>query len=139
MKRPFSFRCLVGFATAAFLLLVTGCDTVSINSNRYTGGTIYAPTDPASVQILHIPVRPHVRLGEITARPSSDNVSIQKIEAELKNAAAKMGANAVVIIYDSTQAIGASINDPWYGRTHGGPEARVITGEAIRYTDDSAN
>jgi hypothetical protein len=140
MKRRFSFRCLVPFATVAFLSLVTGCNTVSINSNQYLGGPMYAATDPASVQILRTPpVRPHVRLGEITAEPSSDNVGVQKIEAALQKAAAKMGANAVVIIYDRTQVTGAFINGPWYGRTIERTEGRVIIGVAIRYTAGSAN
>jgi hypothetical protein len=78
----------------AILLLADGCKTVSISSNQYIGGPTYAATDPASVQILRTPqLRPHVRLGEITAEPSSDNVSVQKIETSLQKAAAKMGTN----------------------------------------------
>jgi len=140
MKIPFSFRCLPTFATAVIVLLVTGCNTVSINSNQYIGGPIYAATNPASVQILRTPPsRPHVRLGEVTAEPSSDSVSVQKIEAALQKAAAKMGANAVVIVYDRTQVTGYFLNGPWYGRSIERTEGRVIIGVAIRYTAASAN
>ena len=120
------------FAIAA--LLVTGCNTVNISSNQLIGGPLYAATVPAAVQILRTPpLRPNVRLGEITAEPSSDNVSVQKIEAALQKAAAKMGADAVVIVYDHTQVTGILINGPWYGRSIQRTEGRIITGVAIRY------
>ncbi|HXI70124.1 MAG TPA: hypothetical protein VNN22_07180 [Verrucomicrobiae bacterium] len=135
MKTIFTHRYVASFLAAAALLLMTGCNTVSISSNQFIGGPIYAPTNPASVEILRTPPsRPHVRLGEVTAEPSSDSVSVQQIEAALQKAAAKMGANAVVIVYDRTQVTGAFINGPWYGRSIQETRGRVIIGVAIRYT-----
>jgi hypothetical protein len=117
------------------LLGTTGCKTVAISSMQYIGGPTYAPTDPASIQILRVaPTRPNVRLGEVTAEPSSESVPVTEIEAALRNAAAKMGANAVVIVSDRTQVTGAMVTGPWYGRSLQETTARVVVGVAIRYT-----
>ena len=128
-------RFISAFAAAATLLITTGCNTVSTTNTQYLGGPTYAPSDPAQIQILRAaPSRPNVRLGEVTAEPSSDNVSAQKIEASLRKAAAKMGADAVVIVSDRTQVTGAVITGPWYGRTIQQTTARVVVGVAIKYT-----
>jgi len=123
------------FLVLAGLCLGTGCQSVSINSNQYLGVPTYPPTDPASIQILRKePTEPHVQLGEVRAEPSSDSVSAQKIETALRNAAAKMGANAVVIVFDRTEVTGAMIVGPWYGRSVQQIMGRVVVGVAIRYT-----
>jgi hypothetical protein len=128
-------RCLCFLAVVPALLLVTGCNTVSTSSTQYVGGPTYAPSDPAQIQILREPPkRPNVRLGEVTAEPASDSVSVQKIETSLRNAAAKMGADAIVIVSDRTQVTGAVISGPWYGRTIQQTTARVVVGVAIKYT-----
>jgi hypothetical protein len=130
-----TLRYFASFAAAAALFLVAGCNTVSTSNTQYLGGPIYAPSDPAQIQILRAtPSRPNVRLGEVTAEPSGDNVSVQKIEASLRKAAAKMGADAVVIVSDKTQVTGAMITGPWYGRTIQQTTARVVVGVAIKYT-----
>ena len=84
------------------------------------------------------PTRPHVQLGEVRAEPSSDSVSAQKIELALQNAAAKMGADAVVIVYDRTQVTGAMVTGPWYGRSFQTIVGRVIIGVAIKYTGEGS-
>jgi hypothetical protein len=131
-----TLRCLASFAAVVILFTLTGCNTVSISSTQYIGGPIYAPSDPAQIQILREPPnRPNVRLGEVTAEPSSDSVPVQNIEAKLRQAAAQMGADAVVIVSDRTQVTGAMITGPWYGRTLQRTTARVIVGVAIKYTN----
>lgn len=115
-------------------MFLTGCDTVSVSSTQYIGGPIYAPSNPAQVQILRImPNRTHARLGEVTAQPSSQDVGVQKIDAALRKAAAKMGADAVVIVSDRTQVTGAIVTGPWYARTVQQTTGRVIVGVAIKY------
>jgi hypothetical protein len=135
-----AFRCLASFAAIVILFAVTGCNTVSINSNQYLGVQTYPPSDPAQIQILRKePTRPHVQLGEIRAEPSSDNVPAQKIEESLRNAAAKMGADAVVIVFDRTEVTGAMINGPWFGRSVQTIMGRVIVGVAIKYTGEAGS
>jgi hypothetical protein len=86
------------------------------------------------VQILRTPpTRPHVRLGEVTAEPSSDSVPVTEIEAALRKAAAKMGADAAVVVYDKTQTTGAFVTGPWWGRAVQTIQGRVIIAVAIKY------
>ena len=133
-------RLLTSFAAVAALFLVAGCNTVSINSNQYLGVQTYPPSNPAQIQILRKePTRPHVQLGEVRAEPSSDSVSAQKIETSMREAAAKMGADAIVIVFDRTEVTGAMVNGPWFGRTVQTITGRVIVGVAIKYTGDAGS
>ena len=118
----------------ALLFAVTGCQTVSVSSTQEIGGPTFPPTDPATVEILRTePTRPHVRLGEVRAEPSDDEVSAAKIEDALRNGAAKLGANAAVVVYDHTQVIGAYVTGPWYGRSIETIQGRIVVAVAIRY------
>ena len=102
-------RSLMAVMSGAIVLLLAGCNTVSLNSTAYLGTPNFPPTDPASVEILQTaPTRPHIRLGEITAEPSG-NPTKQEIEKKLQVAAAKMGANAVVVVSDRTQIMGGVV------------------------------
>ncbi len=130
-------RSLALSASVATLLLLTGCSTVSINSNQYLGVQPYPPSKPAQIQILRQePTRLNVRLGEVRAVPASDDVSAQKIETAMRNAAAKMGADAIVILYDRSEATGAVITGAGFGSRSVQPVmGRVVLGVAIKYTD----
>jgi len=132
MKTKFPYLALLTAAVA--LVALTGCNTVSTSVRQDIGGPTYAPSDPAQVQILRAPpTRPHVRLGEVTAQPSSDSVSAVEIEAALRKAAAKMGADAAVVVYDKTQTTGAYVTGPWWGRQVQTIQGRVIIAVAIKY------
>jgi hypothetical protein len=119
---------------AIFLLpLLAGCSSVSIDTQQYLGLPTYPPTDPATVAILHEPpMRPHVRLGEVVAEPSG-SPPVTEIENKLRQAAAKMGANAIVIVADRTERMGVVVTGPWWGRQINRVYGRVIVGVAIRY------
>jgi hypothetical protein len=133
MKRRIQY--IVSLAALAGLVAGTGCNTVSISSKQYLGGPTYPPTDPLQVQILRTePTRPHVQLGQVQAEPSSDSVPTQQIEQALQKSAAKMGANAVVIVADRTQVMGAVVTGPLWGRQLDTITGRVIIGVAIHYT-----
>jgi hypothetical protein len=133
MKRQINW--LISCAALTGLMVVTGCNTVSISSRQYLGGPTYPPTEPAQVQILRMePTRPNVQLGQVQAEPSSDSVDNTKIEQALQKAAAKMGANAVVIVADRTQYMGATVTGPLWARSVNQITGRVIVGVAIHYT-----
>jgi hypothetical protein len=122
-------------ALAVAVFLLTGCNTVSVNSFQYVGGPAYAPTPADQIQVLRtMPERPLAKLGEITAEPSSDSVTNLKIEQALQKRAAAMGANAVVITSDSLQLTGAFVSGPLFNRSVQRTTGRVITAVAIRYT-----
>jgi hypothetical protein len=130
-----TFRWFFAGAALLGLALVTGCNTVSIQTNQYIGLPSYPPTDPATVQIMRTePSQRNVRLGEITCEPASLNTPVPKIEAKLQQAAAKIGANAVVVVVDRTQNMGAVVTGGWYNRQVSPIIGRVIVGVAIRYT-----
>ena len=132
MKTKIPYLALLTAAVA--LVALTGCNTVSTSVRQDIGGPTSAPTDPAQVQILRAPpTRPHVRWGEVTAQPSSDSVSAVEIEAALRKAAAKMGADAAVVVYDKTQTTGAYVTGPWWGRQVQTIQGRVIIAVAIKY------
>lgn len=119
---------------AATLFFVTGCQTVSTSNTQEIGGPTFPPSDPATVQILRtVPTKPHVRLGEVRAEPSDESVPAAKIEEALRKAAAKMGADAAVVVLDQTQVTGAYVTGPWYGRSIQRIEGRVIVAVAIKY------
>ena len=119
--------------TAAIVALAIGCNTVSVTSQQSIAAPTYPPTDPASVQILQTPpIGAHVRLGEVTAQLQG-NPTKETIRTKLQTAAAAMGANAVVIVSDRQQILGAYVTGPWWGRQVSTESARVIVGVAIRY------
>jgi hypothetical protein len=125
---------LMLFGLLTMLTAVTGCHTVSINANQYVGVPRFAPTNPADIEILRAePARPCVKIGEVRAEPSTDSVSVEQIEEALRQAAAKMGANAVVIISDRMETVGAFESGPLMGRRWSPIQGRVVVGVAIRY------
>jgi hypothetical protein len=133
-KRKTSLPCLNALAVAAALLWAAGCQTVSISHTQDLGGPRFAPSDPAQVQILRTePTRPHVRLGEVRAEPSDPSVDVTKIEAAVRKEAAKMGADAAVVVYDKTQVTGAQVVGGWLNRTIQETEGRIIIAVAIKY------
>src|SRR5512139_1250910 len=83
-----------------FSLWLAGCASISTRTRIYPGAPKYPPTDPLKVEILRVaPTRPHDRLGEI-ALDATDDPSRERIEKKLKNAAAKLGADAMVVVFD---------------------------------------
>ena len=121
------------FSLIALVALVTACNTVSVSTRQDIAAANFTATDPATVQILQTaPNVAHVRLGEITVEPSG-NPTKEMIQAKFRTAAAKMGANAVVIVADQTRVMGAYVTGPWWGRQVQTTTGRVIIGVAVRY------
>jgi len=118
----------------AVLVLATGCQTVSTTHTQDVGSAKYSPSDPAQVQILRTePTRPHVRLGEVRAEPSSQDMDVTKIEEALRKETAKLGADAAVVVYDRTQITGAYVTGPLRSRSIQRETGRVIIAIAIKY------
>ena len=128
-------RCFATAAAVLSLFALPGCSSVPTSTNQALGVPTYPPNpNPASIQILTTPpTRPHVRLGDIQAEPYSESVSAAKITEALQKAAAKIGADAVVIVYDRNQVLGAMVTGPWFGRSVQTYSGRVIVGVAIKY------
>jgi hypothetical protein len=119
---------------ASALLVSTGCQTVSTSQIQYIGVPQYPPTDPAQVQILRTaPTRPHIRLGEVRAEPASESMDVTLIETAIKKAAAKLGADAAVIVSDKTQIVGAEAVGGYLDRSFETVQGRVVIAVAIKY------
>src|SRR4051812_27025671 len=102
MKRMLNSAAVV----VLFALVARTIGCVSVQSREYVGVQAFAPTQADSVAILRAaPTRPNLRLGEVTVEPKSDT-SVQTIEQKFRQAAAKMGANALVIVSDKTELMG---------------------------------
>ncbi len=129
-------------ANAVFVLLAsmaivfaTGCSYVTVDAKQFLGVPLYPPTNSSNLQLLREPpMRPHIRLGEIFAEPQG-NPPVTEIEQKLLQAAAKMGADAAVLVADRTMRMGAVVSGPWYGRQISPDFQRVIIVVAIKYTD----
>lgn len=123
-----------GLFVIAIILLSTGCQTVDTTHTQDIGSPTYPPSDPAHVQILRTePTRPHARLGEVRAEPSDESVDAAKIEEALRREAAKLGADAAVVVHDRTQPTGAWVTGPWNDRSVQEIEGRVVVAIAIKY------
>ena len=87
-------------------------------TTAYVGVEHPAPTLPSEVVVLRTePLRPHVRLGEILIDASVDPAPpITEVEEKLREETAKLGGDAVVVVYDHIQAVGAYVNGPLWAR-----------------------
>jgi len=127
-----AFTCLL-LATNACLLV--SCVSIDATTTQYVGAPRFPPTDSASVEILRTePMRPHMRLGEIVIDASTEPAPpIAEVEDKLRAEAAKLGADAVVVVVDRVQPVGAFVSGPWWGRDVDVIEGRKDVGVAIKY------
>ncbi len=123
---------------AAFLALslLAGCSTlnpVSIRVVPLGGAPPYPPTEPGIVAILHQePSRPHAAITEIYAEPQG-TPKASAIADKLREAGAKLGADAVVIVADRQLVMGAIVTTTLAEQHILATPDHVIVGVAIRY------
>jgi len=116
------------------LLFATGCQSISATHTKYPGAAYFPPSNPAQVQVLRTePKRPHVRLGKVSIEPSDISLAASKLDAALRNEAAKLGADAAVVIYDKTQIMGGDVVTEWSDGLSEEVEGRVIIAIAIKF------
>jgi len=124
------------WGAAALALCVAGCSSINAKSTAYVGAPHFAPTDPASVDILRSPPgKPNDRLGEIRIDAStSPSPPVNEIEQKLREEGAKLGANAVVIVHDAIQpVVTATPGGPWWRNNVDINTDQRMIGVAIRY------
>jgi hypothetical protein len=111
------------------------CASIHSNTNQYVGAPHPPPTDPTRVEILRqAPTRPHDRLGEIIVDASTDPAPpVQKVEERLRTEAAKIGADAAVVVYDRVQPVGVYVSGGYWTRTASTITGRKLVGIAIKY------
>jgi len=120
---------------AAVTCLVVSCASIDSHTTPYVGAPHPPPTDPATVEILRTsPTRSHERIGEVKVDASTDPAPlVTDIEARLRKDAARIGADAVVVVYDRIQPVGAYVSGSWWGGTVNTISGRVLIGVAIKY------
>lgn len=127
-------RVWCGVLCAAGLLLA-GCSSLSSHHLAYIGAPRSSATDATRVEILRgEPTRAHAKLGEVVVTASLDpSPTIDKIEGRLRQEAAKLGADAVVLVQDRAENVGAVATGPWWSYSISNVQGRVLVGIAIKY------
>lgn len=130
-----NLRTGTGLLATTVLIIAGGCAGMSVSTIRYPNVQDFPPTDPASVQILRRePARPHQRLGEITVDATgSTAAAVHEVDETLRMAAAKLGADAVVLVVNPLGPAGAVASRAWWGTPGGTVTGRDVIGVAIRY------
>lgn len=110
------------------VLLLTACMTTNmVRVLPRVGMPTYPPTDPSTILVLREePSAPHDVLGQIVIEPETV-LPMSKIEQMLRQEAARMGADAVVIVSDMNMRVGESREEMVGGQ--------VVAANAIRYRD----
>lgn len=123
-----------GILATAALIAAVGCATSGVSVVPYPNVPDFPATDPAKVQILRSePTQPHQRLGEITVDVTGGTApAAHQAQESLRAAAAKLGANAVVLVVDPLQP-GAVASRTWWGKPGGTVTGRDLIAVAIRY------
>jgi hypothetical protein len=114
---------------------LVACASLDASTTHYAGAPHYPPSNPASVQILHTqPTKPHDRLGEIIVDVSTHSATLgNDVEQKLRQEAAKMGADAVVVVYDRLQPMGAYVMGGYWDQSVETVTERDVVGVAIKY------
>jgi hypothetical protein len=128
-------RCAGRLGLALALAALSGCTSLDSRTLPYVGAPTYPPTNPAQVELLRTPpTRAHDRLGEVSVRASVDPAPpMEKIEGALKQRAANLGAEAVLIVHDGIQPVAVYAWGPWWSPSLSTIPGRIVVGIAIRY------
>ncbi len=119
---------------AAVVLASSGCTTVRTSHRQDIGETRYPPSDAAKIEIMrYVPARPHVRVGEVQVKLPNPKVEPEVIEAALQKESAKLGADAVIVVFDRTQATGFVMYCPTWAPALEAIKGCVVVGIAIKY------
>ena len=91
--------------------------------------------DPSMVEILRIePRRAHGRLGEIVVDASGEQAPpVAETEQRLRTLGLRLGADAIVVVYDTVQPAALYVSGSWRGHSADGVSGRRLVGVAIRY------
>jgi len=134
VARWFGEAILIVLVLAFLVGMLTACATVAATSMQYIGAPHPPATDAGRVAILRAPPPlAHDRLGEVVVDASTEPPPpIEQVEDKLRSEAAKLGADAIVIVVDQVQPIGAYVYGPGWGSVDPVIGRRIV-GVAIRY------
>ncbi|MCW2267702.1 hypothetical protein D3C77_34040 [compost metagenome] len=117
------------------LLALAGCSSIDARTTEYVGAPHAAPSSAANVEVLRRePLRAHDRLGEIVVDASVEPAPpIAEVEQKLREEAAKIGGDAVVVVYDRIAPVSAYVSGPLWDRDIRTIEGRKLKGIVIKY------
>ncbi|HWD31526.1 hypothetical protein ACIKP7_19300 [Pseudomonas caricapapayae] len=120
---------------ATLLLAIAGCSSIDARTTEYVGAPHAAPTSASNVEVLRSePTRPHARLGEVVVDASVEPAPpITEVEQKLREQAASIGGDAVVVVYDRIQPLSAYVSGPLWSRDIQTIEGRKLKGIVIKY------
>ena len=115
------------FLIALSAVLGSACATVATSPEP--------SSDHSQVEILRAePTRAHERLGEIVVDATVEPMPpVADVERRLRAHGAKLGADAVVVVYDRLQPVTLYLSGPWRGHSVDGVSGRKLVGVAIKY------
>jgi hypothetical protein len=89
---------------------------ISAHTTQYAGAPTRPPTQPASVRVLRFePTQPSQQLGEIVLIIPPDAIeSTEQVDDKLRQEAAKLGADAVIVVDDHRQPNGGDFKYDWH-------------------------
>jgi hypothetical protein len=124
-----------GMLVAVGLAFLTGCSSLSSRSVAYIAAPRFGPTDATGIEILQAePSRAHDKLGEVVVNASVDPAPpVDQIEARLRREAGRLGADAVYLVHDRTEAVGGVVMGPWWSQSYSTIQGRIVVGVAIKY------
>lgn len=128
-------RGINGLALGLVLAGLAGCSSIDARTTEYVGAPHASPTNAATVEVLRSePTRPHVRLGEIVVDATVDPAPpITDVEQKLREQAASIGGDAVVVVYDRIQPVSAYVSGPLWDRDIRSIDGRKLKGIVIKY------
>lgn len=128
-------RCISAMALGLMLAGLAGCSSIDARTTEYVGAPHASPTIAANVQVLRSePARKHVRLGEIVVDATVDPAPpITDVEQKLREQAASIGGDAVVVVYDRIQPVSAYVSGPLWDRDIRSIDGRKLKGIVIKY------
>jgi hypothetical protein len=99
IPNPLAHICL-GLVLLGLACAVCSCSSVTAQTTKYSSVPPQPPTQAAAVRILRFqPTQPCQPLGEIVVNTPSDTPqATQQVADKLKEEAAKLGADAVVVV-----------------------------------------
>jgi hypothetical protein len=114
---------------------LVACTSLDATTTQYAGAPHYPPGDPASVQILRPkPTKSHDRLGEIVVDAAINPATLgNDVERKLRQEAAKMGADTVVVVYDRHPPMGAYVMGGYWDRSIETVTGRNVVDVTIKY------
>jgi len=127
---------LIGsLALAALSFVLTSCSSIDGKTSEYVGVPHYSHTDPGQVAILRSePTRPHERVGEMILFPSiAPAPAVHDVEKKLRKEAAKIGADAVIVLYDGIHPTEAAVSGPYANQSVQTMTGHQLIAVAIKY------